>query len=88
MKNVLKIFFVIFIGMMIYGFYLKSDGSVKGDVIIGVGVLFLAIILMPLFIFYRFNKGKYKKYVIDPKSKNPFKLDQKPPDKAPLKKNK
>ncbi len=61
---------------MIIGAYLKYQNHPKGEIVIGLSILFLSFILMPLFIFYRFKNGKYKKYVIDPKSKNPFKIDE------------
>ena len=77
MKIVLKIFFFIFIGLMALGAYFKYTDHPKGDVVLGIGAFFMAFILMPLFIFHRFRNGKYKKYVLDPKSKNPFKIDEK-----------
>lgn len=77
MKLLLKIFFVLFILMMIVGAYLKYQNHPKGEIVIGLSILFLSFILMPLFIFYRFRNGKYKKYVLDPNSKNPFKIDSK-----------
>ena len=61
---------------MIIGAYLKYQNHPKGEVVIGVSILFLSFIIMPLFIFYRFRNGKYKKYVLDPNSKNPFKIDE------------
>ena len=75
MKLLLKILFFILLTALIIGFYLKNTNDGRGEIIIGIAILFLAFILMPLFIFYRYQKGKYKKYVIDPKSKNPFKID-------------
>jgi len=61
---------------MIVGAYLKYQDHPKGEIVIGLSILFLSFILMPLFIFYRFRNGKYKKYVLDPKSKNPFKINE------------
>lgn len=61
---------------MIAGVYLKYQDHPKGEIVIGLSILFLSFILMPLFIFYRFRNGKYKKYVLDPNSKNPFKIDE------------
>ena len=75
MKIALKILFIGFILTLIIGFYLKSSNHPKADIIIGLDVLFLSFILMPLFIFYRYRNGKYKKYVLDPNSKNPFKIN-------------
>jgi hypothetical protein len=77
MKILLKILFIIFIGGLIAGFYLQKTNSENYQIVFGLDILFLSFILMPLFIFYRYKNGKYKKYVIDPKSKNPFKIDQK-----------
>ncbi|MEE9349182.1 MAG: hypothetical protein V3U80_03980 [Flavobacteriaceae bacterium] len=76
MKIALKILFIGFISALIVGFYLKSTKHPKADIIIGLDILFLSFILMPFFIFYRYRNGKYKKYVLDPKSKNPFKIDK------------
>jgi len=77
MKTILKILFVIFIGGLLVGFYLQKINNPNYQIVLGLDILFLSFILMPLFIFYRYKNGKYKKYVIDPKSKNPFKVDQK-----------
>ncbi|MDH5412493.1 MAG: hypothetical protein OEW87_00015 [Flavobacteriaceae bacterium] len=77
MKLLLKILFFIFLGSMITGLYLQYIDHPKYQIVMGLGILFLSSILMPLFIYYRYRKGKYKKYVIDPKSKNPFKINQK-----------
>lgn len=77
MKTLLKIFFIIFIGGLIAGFYLQKTNNETYQIVFGLDILFLSFILMPLFIFYRYKNGKYKKYVIDPKSKNPFKINQK-----------
>jgi len=77
MKILLKILFFIFIGGLIAGFYLQYMDDPKHKIVLGLDILFLSFILMPLFIFYRYKNGKYKKYIIDPKSKNPFKVNQK-----------
>ena len=76
MKLLLKILLILFLGAMIIGFYMKYSNNENADIVIGLGVLFLSFILMPLFIFHRHQQGKYKKYVLDPKSKNPFKLKE------------
>lgn len=76
MKILLKFLFILFLGSMIFGFYMKYSNIENADIVIGLGVLFLSFILMPLFIFYRYQQGKYKKYVLDPKSKNPFQIDE------------
>jgi len=76
MKIIVKILFYVFLIWILLGGYLAYIDFPKSEKIIGFGVLFLFFILMPLFIFHRFNQGKYKKYVLDPKSENPFKIDK------------
>ncbi|WP_438977666.1 hypothetical protein [Polaribacter sp.] len=73
MKLALKIMFVIFIAWMITGAYLINTEHQKAQVVMGLGVLYLSFIFMPLFIYYRYKDGKYKKYIInDEKLKEAF----------------
>jgi len=73
MKLALKIMFVIFIAWMITGAYLINIEHEKAQVVMGLGVLYLSFIFMPLFIYYRYKDGKYKKYIInDEKLKEAF----------------
>ena len=65
MKTVIKILFIIFLIWMIVGAYLLNTKHPKAQIIIGLGVLYMAFILMPLFIYYRYKDGKYKKYIIN-----------------------
>lgn len=70
MKTVIKILFIIFIVWMIIGTYLLSIEHNKAQIVMGVGVLFMSFILMPVFIYYRYKDGKYKKYQIDDEKLN------------------
>lgn len=63
MKIALKILFVIFLIWMIIGSYLLNVNHPKAQLVMGLGVFFMAFVLMPLFIFYRNRNGKYKKYI-------------------------
>ncbi len=65
MKLLLKILFAIFIIWMIIGIYLLNIDHPKSPIVMGLGVFFLSFLLMPLFIYYRYKDGKYKKYIID-----------------------
>ena len=65
MKILLKILFVVFIVWMIIGAYLLNTEHPKAQIVMGLGVLFMSFILMPIFIYYRYKDGKYKKYVIN-----------------------
>jgi hypothetical protein len=76
MKTLVQLFFVLFLSSMVVGFYMKYTNHEKADVVIGLGVLFLSFFLMPVFIYHRHQQGKYKKYKLDPKSKNPFKIKE------------
>ncbi len=64
MNTLLKVLFIAFLVWMGTGIYLEYTEHPKGKVVVGLGVLFLSFILMPLFIYSRYRKGKYKKYVI------------------------
>jgi len=50
---------------MIAGAYLLNTEHPKSQVVMGLGVLYMSFILMPLFIYYRYKDGKYKKYVMN-----------------------
>lgn len=65
MKLLLKILLALFLLGIGTGFVLQFLGHGEHRMVIGLSILFLSFILMPLFIFYRFRKGKYKKYVLD-----------------------
>lgn len=64
MKKIVLILFIIFLIWMAIGGYLESTNHPKGPVVMGLGVMFLSFILMPVFIYSRYRKGKYKKYII------------------------
>lgn len=57
MKYIISAILLIVVGMLTYGFYIKSSGDANGEIIIGISVLVVAFVLMPLFIYHRY-KGK------------------------------
>lgn len=57
MKILLRILLLAVIGLLGTGFYLQTVESKDADFYIGMGVLLLAFVLMPLFI-YQGYKGK------------------------------
>tara|TARA_B100000809_G_scaffold252838_1_gene288008 strand:- start:45 stop:278 length:234 start_codon:yes stop_codon:yes gene_type:complete len=57
MKRLIQILLFIVLGIIGSGLYLQSIKSEKAELCIGIGVLILAFILMPLFI-YNGYKGK------------------------------
>ena len=68
MKSVLKTLFIIFILWMLLGGYLESTEHPKGPIVMGLGVMYLSFIFMPVFIYWRYKDGKYKKYIINDKT--------------------
>ena len=68
MENFLKILFIIFLIWMTIGGYLEYTNHPKGPVVMGLGVMYLSFIFMPIFIYWRYKDGKYKKYIINDKT--------------------
>jgi len=59
---------------MCVGTYFIQTEHPKAQIIMGLGVFYLSFLLMPIFIYYRYRDGKYKKYIInDEKLKEAFK---------------
>ncbi len=65
MKTLLKILFVIFIVWMCVGIFLIQTEHPKAQIVMGLGIFFLSFLLMPVFIYYRYRDGKYKKYQLN-----------------------
>ena len=57
--------FIVFVIWLITGAYLVNTEHEKAQIVMGLGVLYLSFIFMPLFIYYRYKDGKYKKYIIN-----------------------
>ena len=76
MKLFLQFIFVLFILGVIAGIYLQTIGDKNYHIVFGISILFFSFIVMPIFIYHRHQLGKYKKYQLDPKSKNLFKLKE------------
>jgi len=65
MKLVLKIVFIIFILWICIGLFLLKTEHPKAEIVMGLGVFYLSFLLMPIFIYYRYKDGKYKKYQLN-----------------------
>lgn len=65
MKIALKILFIIFLLWMLTGAYLLNTEHPKAQIVMGLGVFYMAFVLMPVFIYYRYKDDKYKKYIIN-----------------------
>jgi hypothetical protein len=53
---------------MSVGGYLEYTEHPKGKIVMGLGVLYMSFILMPIFIYWRYKDGKYKKYILNDKT--------------------
>jgi len=65
MKLVLKIMFIVFILWMALGIYLINNEHEKAQIVMGLGVFYFSFLCMPIFIYYRYKDGKYKKYILN-----------------------
>ncbi|MFK5959450.1 MAG: hypothetical protein QM495_11360 [Lutibacter sp.] len=70
MKFVLITILVLAIGMLTYGFYIKSNGDLNGEIIVGLSVLIIAFVFMPLFIYHRYKNKKMSDFTFDKFRKN------------------
>ena len=64
MKTILKIILIVVIGFVAFGYYMNSNNNGEGEKFIGIGVLLFAFILMPLFIYHRYNGRDLSRYSI------------------------
>ncbi|MCA0932805.1 hypothetical protein LCM02_10115 [Lutimonas saemankumensis] len=69
MKLALRILLFLTISLIGYGYYLNYENSGHGEKFIGIGVLILAFVLMPLFIYHRYRNKDLKNYSIKDFSK-------------------
>jgi len=65
MKIVLKSILAIVIFFVAFGYYLNYTNEGDGEKFIGIGVLLLAFILMPLFVFHRYKGKDMSRYSMD-----------------------
>ncbi len=65
MKYVIIFVLALTLGMLVSGFYLKNSGDANGEIVIGIGVLLVAFILMPLFIYHRYKNKNMADFTFD-----------------------
>jgi len=65
MKYLLIAILIIVIGTITYGYYIKNLGDPSGEIVIGIGVLGIAFIFMPLFIYHRYKNKNIKDFTFD-----------------------
>ncbi|MDH3322372.1 MAG: hypothetical protein OEM04_05230 [Flavobacteriaceae bacterium] len=77
MKSILKIILAVIVLLVAFGFYTNYNEEGAGEKFIGIGVLVFAFILMPLFIYHRYNGKDLSRYSIN----NMFQKEEDPKDK-------
>ncbi|MHB1146121.1 MAG: hypothetical protein ACYC01_00845 [Lutibacter sp.] len=65
MKYVIIFTLILSLGMLGTGFYLKNAGNANGEIVIGLGVLMVAFVLMPLFIYHRYKDKNISDFTFD-----------------------
>jgi hypothetical protein len=65
MKFVIIFILILSLGMLATGFYLKNAGDDNGEIVIGIGILIVAFILMPLFIYHRYKNKNLSDFTFD-----------------------
>ena len=74
MKIVLKIMFAVFLFWIAIVIFLINTEHEKAQIVMGLGIMYLSFVFMPVFIYFRYKDGRYKKYIInDEKLRDAFK---------------
>ena len=66
----IRLLLLVFFGLLIYGNHLNSQQSDAGDRFIGLAVLLITLVIMPLFLIFRYRNKKLKDYILDFNKKN------------------
>ncbi len=64
MRTVLLILLIAVIVGTATGFYIKPEDEATGDLIIGISIVVTFFVLIPLFIYFRWNKRSFKDYML------------------------
>ncbi|WP_333694152.1 hypothetical protein [Flavobacterium sp.] len=64
MKNVLRLLFFAALAFVAYGYFIKNTRGTEGDKWVGIGVLIIALVWMPLFLWHRYKNKKLTDFVL------------------------
>ncbi|MEZ4839548.1 hypothetical protein [Flavobacterium sp.] len=70
MKIAIRIIFCTALAFIGYGYYIKNAAGNEGDKWVGIGVLIIALVLMPLFLWHRYKNKKLTDFVLKNDNKN------------------
>lgn len=62
MKYIIKILVLTVICFVSFGYFHKNSGNPEGDKWVGIGILIMALVLMPLFVYHRYKGKDLNKY--------------------------
>ena len=62
MKIIIRIVLLTVIVLIAFGIYTNTGSEGEGEKLIGIGVVVFAFVLMPLFIYHRYNGKDLSKY--------------------------
>ena len=65
MKYIIIFTLILSLGMLGTGFYLKNAGNANGEIVVGIGVLIVAFVLMPLFLYHRYKDKNLSDFTFD-----------------------
>jgi len=65
MKFVIIFILILSLAMLGAGFYLKNSGDANGEIVVGLGVLMVAFVLMPLFIYHRYKNKNMSDFTFE-----------------------
>ena len=64
MKYLLRILVLLILVFISFGYYQKNNG-LNGDKWIGIGILLVAFVLMPLFLYFRFKNKEVRERMLN-----------------------
>ncbi|WP_339610891.1 hypothetical protein [uncultured Planktosalinus sp.] len=64
MKLLIRLFFLVAVGLVVSGFYYKTEDLELGHLLIGLGVAGGFFVVMPMFLYYRWKGKDVKDYML------------------------
>jgi uncharacterized membrane protein YukC len=64
MKYLIRLLVLAVICFVSYGYFYKNQGNEEGDKWVGIGIMIMALVLMPVFIYHRYRTKNAKDYML------------------------
>lgn len=65
MKIFIRVLVFIVLGMLSIGFYMQYKEMPQAEKIIGIGVLLIVLVLLPAFLYHRYQNKNLQDYILD-----------------------